>query len=108
MTTADGGDAGGPCVFFVDYGSVKGHEEGVADTVFPPTVREHPPIDRQVGEVSAGVPRQHCGGPDTAGHCQQGRDRAHNQDRYWGTLTTRAGMDIWLLLVKNGYARSEG
>ena len=33
----------------------------------------------------------------------------NNQDRYWGTLTaTRAGMDIWLLLVKNGYARSEG
>ena len=32
----------------------------------------------------------------------------NNQDRYWGTLTTRAGMDIWLLLIKDGYARSEG
>ena len=32
----------------------------------------------------------------------------NNQDMYWGTLTTRAGMDVWLLLIKDGYARSEG
>ena len=96
MTTADGGDAGGPCFFFVDYGSIKGHEEGVADTVFPPTVREHPPIDRQVGEVSAGVPRQHCGGPDTAGHCQQGRDRAQQPRQVLGHADCYQGRDGYL------------
>ena len=88
-------------LWFYRSGGYRRHEEGVvhdrdADTVFPPTVREHPPIGRQVGEVSAGVPRQHCGGPDTAGHCQQGRDRAQQPRQVLGHADCYQGRDGYL------------
>ena len=108
MTAADGGDAGGPCFFFVDYGSIEGHEEGVVHELPIQLENIHPLTDKWVRSVlefldSTVVDQTLL---VTVSRVEIG---PNNQDRYWGTLTaTRAGMDIWLLLVKNGYARSEG
>ena len=94
--------------FFVDYGSIEGHEEGVVHELPIQLENIHPLTDKWVRSVlefldSTVVDQTLL---VTVSRVEIG---PNNQDRYWGTLTaTRAGMDIWLLLVKNGYARSEG
>ena len=94
--------------FCVDYGSIEGHEEGVVHELPIQLENIHPLTDKWVRSVlefldSTVVDQTLL---VTVSRVEIG---PNNQDRYWGTLTaTRAGMDIWLLLVKNGYARSEG
>ena len=100
-------------LWFYRSGGYRRHEEGVvhdrvADTVFPIQLENiHPLTDKWERSVlefldSTVVDQTLL---VTVSRVEIG---PNNQDRYWGTLTTRAGMDIWLLLVKNGYARSEG
>ena len=94
--------------FCVDYGSIEGHEEGVVHELPIQLENIHPLTDKWERSVlefldSTVVDQTLL---VTVSRVEIG---PNNQDRYWGTLTaTRAGMDIWLLLVKNGYARSEG